>query len=331
MEKLSTYRGAELADAGQDGAGEFGSSVLAGLNGKPRTLPCRFFYDAAGSELFEQITELDEYYLTRCEQEILESQTDAILGALPNGEFKLVEFGSGSSRKTRLLIEGLLRRQASLNYVPIDISADFLHETAEVLEAGYSGLKVAPIAREYFQAFQLLSMVEGARLFLFLGSNIGNFEPRDAAKFLRCLADQMHIGDRLLIGADLVKEESILQAAYDDSAGITEAFNKNVLARINRELGGTFDLDGFNHVARWNPEAQRMEMYLESRWRQVVTIDTLNAAFEFSAGEMIHTENSHKYTPESLGGIAAEAGLRLNQTWTDSKGWFMVAMLEKTP
>jgi L-histidine N-alpha-methyltransferase len=305
---------------------DLAEAVRAGLTAPQKTLPCRFFYDSVGSELFERITELPEYYPTRTERSILELQAAEI--ALAAGEdHTLVEFGSGSSVKTRLVIEAMLAHTGKLTYAPIDISADFLHASAEALRADYPGLTVAPIACEYFEALANLDQTPAPRLFLFLGSNLGNFEADEAAGFLKQLRRAMAPSDRLLLGLDLVKEPRILEAAYNDADGITEAFNKNILVRLNRELGANFDLDAFNHLACWVAEQSRIEMHLESRWRQTVKVGALDLVVEFEAGETIHTENSHKYTLHGLQTLADRACLELRNHWADPKGWFALTLL----
>jgi L-histidine N-alpha-methyltransferase len=301
------------------------------LYGPVKTLPCRFFYDELGSLLFERICQVPEYYPTRTERSILERHADAMIAAAAGdaAELSMVELGSGSSCKTRLLIEAALRRQTRLHYVPIDISRVFLRASAEVLRADYPCLSVTAIAAEYRDALTALPSEDTGRprLFLFLGSNIGNFDPCEAISLLAALRGQMRPQDRAVVGADLVKDPAVLTAAYNDASGVTAAFNKNLLARINRELGADFDLDCWEHRAPWVPERSRIEMWLISRERQTVTVGALGQSISFEAGEGIHTENSHKFTPDAFSAVCAAANLTVEQVWTDSKEWFAVTLL----
>lgn len=302
-------------------------AVIAGLSAPRRRLPCRFFYDEAGSALFERICDLEEYYPTRTERSILHSNADAIIAAAGTHCLTLIELGSGSSAKTRLLLDAALRRQLALAYIPIDISSAFLAESADALRAEYPRLHVAPIAAEYRAALCALPAPEedGARLFIFLGGNIGNFEWGEAASLLASLRCRMRPQDRLLVGMDRVKETAVLTAAYNDRAGVTAAFNKNLLARINRELGADFDLAGWEHDAPFRADLGRIEMWLVSTRDQTVRVG--DRRFIFHAGERIHTENSHKYTPASFGDLARTAGLCVEQAWSDPRDWFTVSLL----
>jgi dimethylhistidine N-methyltransferase len=299
-------------------------AVLAGLSARPRTLPCRFFYDDAGSALFEQICELPEYYPTRVERGILERFADDMIDAAARGRpLTLVELGSGSSVKTRLLIEAALRGQSSLHYIPIDISGDFLRESAGSLLTDHACLAITAIAAEYEEALRLLPPSDGhPRLFLFLGSNVGNFCTGDATTLLTSIRAQMASVDRLLVGVDLVKDQAILEAAYNDRQGVTAAFNKNLLVRINREVGADFDIDLWDHLAPFQTQASRIEMWLFSRCNQTVSIPSLHADFAFHTGDGIHTENSHKYTPAGFRELCAFAGLEVEDVWTDPDHWF---------
>ena len=315
----------------------FSSAVAEGLSNAQKTLPCRFFYDTVGSELFEQICELPEYYPTRTEHQILERYADDMIKAVDDknennqNEVALVEFGSGSSFKTRILMNALLARQRHLHYTPIDISSDFLLDSSLTLLSEYDArLSITAIAAEYNDALRVLpELHHQPRLFLFLGSNIGNFEQQDAVALLAKMADQMRAEDRLLIGFDLVKDRAILFAAYNDAAGVTAAFNKNLLARINRELGAHFDLDQFTHHAPFVEEQARIEVRLISRCRQSVYIEALDQTFEFEEGEYIHTENSHKYTAKSMAALSDAAGLAIQEEWVDEHTWFAMALLRK--
>ncbi len=306
----------------------FRDLVLQGLAAAPKTLPTRFLYDAEGSALFERITALPEYDLTRNETEILTARAGEIVGCC--GAEEIVEFGSGSSLKTRRLLSALIESRPRARYVPIDISGDFLAESAAELARDFPTLAIAPVAAEYFAALASLPPPDRRRLFLFLGSNLGNFEPAGAARFLAAVAARMAPGDSLLLGLDLVKGERELRAAYDDAEGVTAAFTLNLLARANRELGADFDLDpahpGFRHDARWNPALSRMEMGIVSLRDQMVRV--AGRAFRFAQGERVETEFSHKYTREAAAALAEAAGLRLAHWWTDARARFADVLLE---
>jgi L-histidine Nalpha-methyltransferase len=298
----------------------FLAAVLAGLEAAPRTLPCRYFYDLEGSLLFEQICELPEYYLTRAEDAILRERSDEIAAELPL-RVDLVELGSGSARKTRRLLEALLRRQPALRYLPIDISADMLAQTSRDLSRDYPRLSVLPIAAEYAAGMARAAQERaGPLLVAFLGSNLGNFDLAEAAAFLGRIRAMLREGDHTLIGLDLRKDRALLEAAYDDAAGVTARFNLNLLRRINRELGGDFDLAGFRHRAFFNEEEGRVEMHLVSLREQQVTV--AGRAFRFAAGETIHTENSYKYTAGQVRELGRAAGLELRCAWTDAERHF---------
>lgn len=307
----------------------FINAVVEGLSQPQKILPCRLFYDAAGSHLFEQICKLPEYYLTRTEQKILEDNVSEMIDTVGH-DLALVEFGSGSSVKTRLLINAALNCQKNLHYTSVDISSDVLRAASFSLLNEYERLSITAIAAEYNDALQILPHHEGPRLILFLGSNIGNFGTGEAVAFLGRIVNQMNREDRLLVGFDLLKDRGIIQAAYNDSAGVTAAFNKNVLARINRELRGTFVIDDFEHAAPFVEAHSRIEMRLISRRHQTAYIATPDRAFHFESDEFIHTENSHKYTVESFAGICRAAGLEMHAQWLDKNAWFAIAILQKT-
>jgi dimethylhistidine N-methyltransferase len=308
----------------------FGEAVVTGLSKAQKELPSRFFYDTAGSRLFEEITRLPEYYLTRCETDILSSHSAEIIEAAGDG-LQVIEFGSGSSEKTRLLLRAAIERQGEIEYVPIDISSEFLRASAEDLIDEIPGVRVTAIAADYFDALHSLPYHDGPRLFLFLGSTIGNFEREEAIEFLACVREIMRPQDRLLVGQDLKKVASIIEPAYNDKEGVTEAFNKNVLVRINRELCGHFDLSQFRHSAPWIEERSRIEMRLVAVRDQQVSIEGLDRSFSFREGEYIHTENSHKWSPEVFASMCARAELSMATSWLDSKGWFALNLLECAP
>jgi L-histidine Nalpha-methyltransferase len=308
-------------------AEDFGESVREGFLQSPKSLPARFFYDARGSELFEKITELPEYYLTRCEEEILKQHARVIITSAGWPE-SIVEFGSGSSAKTRYLLRAATVDRA-IEYTPVDISKDFLRTSAEALLSEFSGLSIVALAGEYYEAIE--NLADGAdhpRLFLFLGSNIGNFEPPEAIRFLSAIRNKMGPQDRLLLGVDLAKPAKVIEPAYNDSQGVTAAFNKNILRRINGELRANFDLSAFEHSAPYLADRMRVEMRLVITRDAGVHVAHLNESYRFFKGEYIHTENSYKYTGEALEGLISASGLLPADEWRDENGWFSVLLLE---
>jgi len=301
--------------------------VRRGLTKEPKRFLPKYFYDRLGSQLFEAICLLPEYYLTRAENEILEQYADEIVSSL-DGNTTLLEMGSGSASKTRLIIEALLRKQPELIFIPVDISASALDSSSRILLQSYPQLSIEAYAADYFAGLAELRKKPRARtLALFLGSNISNFDPDEALKFLRALRQVLRAGDALLLGADLKKEKSILEAAYNDALGVTAAFNLNVLARINRELGGNFDLRAFQHHAFYNEVLGRVEIYIESTRAQTVCISELEMEVQFGAGEQIHTENSYKYDLSDIAKLAAETGFTRARTWLDQKQQFSSNLL----
>jgi len=305
----------------------FADDVRSGLGTRPMSLSPKYFYDDLGSALFEAITRLPEYYLTRVERDLLATYGREIAGALP-GPLELVELGSGSALKTRVLIDAILERQPALTYHPIDISADAVTESSLALVGAYETLRVLAYASDYFPLLREKRLVTHARvLALFLGSNIGNFEPDEARELLRLLAAARHPGDGLLIGYDLKKDPSILELAYDDPTGVTSAFNKNLLARINRELGGDFDLGAFRFAARWNERCGAVRSCLISERAQCVRIPASGLTIDFTAGEEIHTESSYKFTREDIVAIAASCGYTEQKTYTDAGGRYALTLL----
>lgn len=303
----------------EDPRASFHSDVREGLSARPKRLFPKYFYDELGSQLFDAICLLPEYYLTRAENEILALYADEMVVAL-EGHKTLLEMGSGSASKTRLIIEALLKRQHELLFIPVDISPAALETSSRVLLQSYPGLRIEAYASDYYDGLAALKEREntGERtLALFLGSNIGNFDADESRRFLRALRGVLRASDALLLGADLRKEPAILEAAYDDALGITASFNLNLLARINRELDADFNLRAFKHRALYNEEWGRVELYLESTRAQVVRIGKLEMQVEFMAGERIHTENSYKYDTEGLSRLAADTGFRRARTWLD--------------
>ena len=301
--------------------------VRRGLSTQPKRFLPKYFYDQLGSQLFEAICLLPEYYLTRAENEILDRYADEIVAAVA-GDITLIEMGSGSASKTRLLIEALLRKQAELLFIPVDISASALDSSSRILLQSYPQLRIEALAADYFAGLAELEKEQrGRTLALFLGSNISNFDPDEALKFLRALRQVLRAGDALLLGADLKKDKSVLEAAYNDALGVTAAFNLNVLARINRELGGTFDLRAFQHRAFYNEAVGRVEIYIESTREQTVAISQLEMEVEFHEGEQIHTENSYKYDLNDIARLAAATGFIHGRTWLDAQERFSSNLL----
>ncbi|HEX3094526.1 MAG TPA: L-histidine N(alpha)-methyltransferase [Candidatus Angelobacter sp.] len=299
--------------------------VLRGLTAHPRRLPPKLFYDAAGSHLFEQITETPEYYPTRTERGILKKYAGEIIRQAGNN-LTLVELGAGSASKTQVLIEALLRRQLRADFYPVDVSSSALQDALATLNGHFPRLRVAPIVADYTHKIPDLNSLPGRKLVLFIGSTIGNFEPDEAMAFLKSVHRSLQPGDALLIGFDLIKDAGILHAAYNDAQCVTAAFNKNMLVRINRELGGSFDVDAFEHVALWNRRKSRIEMHLESVYEQTVWVQDLDRGFHFERGERIHTENSYKFNAASIVRLLRRSGFRLEKSWTDAEGWFCEAL-----
>jgi L-histidine Nalpha-methyltransferase len=297
--------------------------VLGGLRRSPKRLPCKYFYDRRGSELFDQICLLDEYYLTRSELAIMERDA-AEMGEQIGAGVKLVEYGSGSSVKTRYLLDGLPDPVA---YVPVDISGEHLHRTAAELARDYPRIEILPVCADFTKHFALPLSNRAAShaAAYFPGSTIGNFMPGEAAELLQKITGLCGTGGGLLIGIDLQKDPATIEAAYNDSRGVTAQFNLNLLRRINRELGANFDLAQFVHWAVYNPKHGRVEMYLESRRAQAVEVG--GEIVEFAQGERICTEYSHKYTIDGFAATAAVAGLTLRRAWTDKRGYFAVLHL----
>lgn len=320
------------------GSLRFAEEVRDGLTLPRKTLPSKYFYDDLGSMLFEAICLLPEYYLTRAEAEIFNTHADAIVNAARPE--RLIELGSGSAVKTRILLDAVLRRRSHLEYVAIDISQSALESTAKALEGEYPGLTVRRYHNDYLEGLKRLAHDSAARstaghtaapngpaLALFLGSNIGNFEPAAAHDFLQSIRAVLAPGDRLLLGTDLRKDAAILEAAYDDALGVTAAFNLNLLARINRELSGDIDVRSFRHLAKYNEGAGRVEMHLQSLRRQTFRIHAINLDVEMAEGETIHTESSHKFSPAEIAELARSADLVFETMWTDKAERFACSLL----
>jgi L-histidine N-alpha-methyltransferase len=305
----------------------FAEDVRRGLGSLPKSLPCVYFYDEAGSQLFERICRQPEYYCMRAEREILQKHACNIATHCSN-PIQIVELGSGSSVKTRLLLEAFVEAQMRTVYVPIDVSFEILRQSAAELRRMFPPLTVKPIAARYEEGMEIVDQVDGAILLVWLGSSIGNYDPKAASQFLYGLSQVLSPGDNLLLGADLVKDRAILESAYNDRSGATAAFNLNLLARINRELGGKFDLDRFDHSAVFNAEESRIEMYLISGCNQQVRIEALDMAVTFTEGEQIHTENSYKYHPEEIASLDEAINASLVQQWFDSRRYFSLSLFE---
>src|SRR5215216_3542430 len=309
-----------LAQGGDSNA--FANDVRRGLSANPKTLPPKYFYDDLGSQLFEAICRLPEYYLTRAESEILSRHADEIVGSI-EGPARIIELGSGSAEKTRFLIEALLRRQPELHYLPVDISDASLESSSLELLHIYPRLRITAYAADYFTALNALAETgiterEGKRtIALFLGSNVGNFNPEESRVFLREVRKMLRGEDGLLIGADLKKSPEILVPAYEDALGVTSAFNRNLLARMNRELGANFDVSKFRHKVIYNEGQGRIEAYLVSLTPQTVRLRAIDLEVAFEEGEAVHTENSYKFDLEQLGELARDTGFTLARTWFD--------------
>jgi dimethylhistidine N-methyltransferase len=299
----------------------FARDAVDDLSQHPKRLSPKYFYDATGSELFEQITVLPEYYPTRTELGILRDRGGEIAAHLPKGA-ALVEFGAGATTKVRLLLE---RCQFGV-YIPVDISGDFLNAQAEALRKDFPALGVYPVAADFTASFALPENIAGMpKVGFFPGSTLGNFEPQEAFAFLRTAREILGVSARMIIGVDLEKDERILYNAYNDAAGVTARFNLNVLVRINRELGGDFDLSAFSHRSIYNRDRHRIEMHLISRKAQSVRV--LGNNFSFRPGESIHTENSYKYSLERFTTLARGSGWTVRESWTDKDDMFSVHAL----
>jgi L-histidine N-alpha-methyltransferase len=304
------------------------SDVLTGLTADRKWLPPKWFYDARGSELFEQITELDEYYPTRSERQILTDRAGDI--ARITGARTLIELGSGYSTKTRLLLDALTERHTLESFVPMDVSPSALTAAATRITADYPGLRVHNIVGDLTRHLKHLPD-GGARTIAFLGGTIGNLVPEERAAFLADVRSVLEAGEHLLVGTDLVKSPEVVVPAYDDAKGVTADFNRNVLRVLNRSLDADFDLDGFAHVALWDPEQEWVEMRLRARWPMTVHVRGLDLVVDFAAGEEIRTEVSAKFRREGFERELAEAGFALDQWWTDKDGLFAVSLARAVP
>ncbi|MFY7744164.1 MAG: L-histidine N(alpha)-methyltransferase [Erythrobacter sp.] len=323
---MTNSRGLKLVERDAGGVVlAFRTDVLAGLAEPQKAIPARWFYDDAGSQLFEDITQLPEYYPTRAETEILTGRAEEIAALIGEGR-AVVEFGSGSSVKTPLLLSAI----APSAYVPLDIAGDFLRASSAALAAKFPGLPVYPVEADFMRRVELPAEVAGlSKLGFFPGSTIGNMIARTATDLLRSMRETLGEGALLLIGMDLVKDEEVLIAAYDDAQGVTARFNRNLLERINRELGGDIPLQSFAHEARWNDPFARIEMHLVAR--EDVTFTVSGKRFAMRSGESIHTENSHKFTKRSAQILLAAAGWEPRARWTDEARQFSLVLAESCP
>ena len=322
-----------LAESTFDPAAE---AVREGLSSSPKWLPAWLFYDAEGSRLFERITLLPEYYPTRTERAIFTGYADGIIESTiatwqranpgRDGKLRFLELGAGSASKTGVLLDAAVRRQGTTQYLPIDVSATAMEEACAAIQRALHGVDVYPQVANYVTDALHIPPYDGPTLALYIGSSIGNFNPAEASAILTNLRNQLRPGDTLLLGTDLVKERRQLEAAYNDHDGVTEAFNLNMLRRINRDLRANFDLANFRHLALFNEELSRIEMHLQAVRTCTVRIGSLNARFDFAAGETIHTENSYKFTESSIAALLETASYTQVMQWTDEQTWFAVTM-----
>jgi dimethylhistidine N-methyltransferase len=327
LEEMSAERRLRIVrGAAAPGRADFARDVAEGLSASPKRLPCRWLYDEEGSRIFEEITQLPEYEIPRAEREILLARAPELAALLPAPPCVL-ELGSGSATKTEIVLDAILRRHGSARYLPVDISETALLPAARRLAVSHPSLEVVAIAGEYEDGLRRLPGEPGPRLVLWLGSNVGNLEREEAASFLARLRQCLAPGDRILVGIDLRKGRAALEAAYDDAQGVTARFNLNLLARIDAELGAGFDLAAFRHRAVYDEARGRIEMHLVSLRAQRVRIEALGMDVELAEGETIHTESSYKYSPEEIGALARDAGLRIERRWLDGDGRFASILL----
>jgi len=302
---------------------QFALDVIEGLKSTPKYIPSKYFYDEKGDELFQKIMNLDEYYLTKAEYEILDTYKDQLLTLASDGceKFNLVEFGAGDGYKTKVLLKHFLSKKANFKYVPIDISGNVLQILEDSLNEELPDLNVQSITDHYFKALEKLENSGTRNVVLFLGSNIGNFTSDQATKFLKGLADGLNKGDLLIIGFDLKKDPSVILKAYDDSDGVTRAFNFNLLERINNELGGDFNLSKFRHFPSYNPQTGTTQSFMISTERQHVKV--LDEEIEFDPWESIHMEVSQKYSMRDVSSMAQVAGFTVAHNFYDEKSYFV--------
>jgi dimethylhistidine N-methyltransferase len=303
--------------------------VQKGLLAPPRSLSPWMFYDARGSHIFECITAIPEYYLTRTERGIFVRYAEEIVAAAHRDEtqpLRLLELGAGTAAKTGILLQAAVRGRTQVVYTPVDVSREALEAARESIARVAPQVQIQPVVANYVTHPPQLETFHGTTLAVYIGSSIGNFSPQEERTILRNLRSQLQAGDSLLLGADMVKDEATLIAAYDDAAGVTAEFNLNILRRLNRELGADFHPACFEHRALWNPAESRMEMHLESKCEQDVWISEMQLGIHLAKGDTIHTENSYKFTPEAIGGLLKDADFELVRSWTDEREWFTVTL-----
>ncbi|WP_017931822.1 L-histidine N(alpha)-methyltransferase [Robiginitomaculum antarcticum] len=313
-------------------SGQFANDVAAGLGATPKTLPSKYFYDALGDKLFIKIMDLPEYYLTRAEMEIFTQQTHELIAALgqnPTLHFELVELGAGDGQKTLHLLEGLLAAGYDFTYVPVDISSHVLTQLEARLLRHLPQMHIAPKIGDYFEQLNILYETETPRVVLYLGSNLGNLTDDKSAIFLEELSDCFKPGDRLILGVDQIKSADIILPAYNDAGGVTAAFNINLLARINRELGGEFDLTSFRHVPEYSEKTGIAASYLMSLREQCIRIEALDQSFNFAKGERIHTEISRKYNLDIVDSIIGNTQFQIIKVLRDSQNYFLDIVMDR--
>ncbi|MGI4854769.1 MAG: L-histidine N(alpha)-methyltransferase [Janthinobacterium lividum] len=321
--------------------GPIADAVAEGLASTPKWLPAWLFYDAVGSGLFEQITTLPEYYLTRTERAIFSDHAAGIIratldihvhatGTTAGKKLRMLELGAGSASKTGILLAAAVQRQGTTQYLPVDVSEAAMDEACESIGRVLRDVEIRPQIANYVTDPLVMPKHDGPTLSLYIGSSIGNFAPEEAIAILKNLRAQLKPGDSLLLGTDLVKDTETLLAAYNDQSGVTAAFNLNMLQHINRALEADFDLSRFRHQAIWNQQESRIEMHLQSTAEQYVQIPAINMQIHFNAGETIHTENSHKFTEQSIASLLHAAGFVPVQTWHDERKWFAVTLADVT-
>jgi len=317
---------------------EFAKNVENGLADIPKHISPKFFYDKIGSKLFEEICDQPEYYLNRIEAQILKKSASQIIDILDEKAISVIELGNGNSQKTRILLRPFLANWKNVSYFPIDVSLKMLKKSIRDLSREYSNLRIFGVCSDYVKGLikinefmKFKKNIPDKRLIIFLGSSIGNFDPKEANAFLHSLSKYIRNDDALLIGFDLEKDKSILEKAYNDKKGITSQFNLNVLSRINKELDGSFELSSFEHKSFYNLHEHRIEMHLESKLDQKVSIGAIGKEFHFKEGETIHTENSYKYSKNRLYGLVKNAGLQVIANFTDPKNQYSLILLKKIP
>ena len=317
---------------------EFAKNVENGLADNPKHISPKFFYDKIGSKLFEEICDQPEYYLNRIEAQILKKSASQIIDILDEKAISIIELGNGNSQKTRILLRPFLANWKNVSYFPIDVSLKMLKKSIRDLSREYSNLRIFGVCSDYVKGLIKINEfmkskrnIPDKRLIIFLGSSIGNFDPKEANAFLHSLSKYISNDDALLIGFDLEKDKSILEKAYNDKKGITSQFNLNVLSRINKELDGGFELSSFEHKSFYNLREHRIEMHLESKLDQKVSIGAIGKEFHFKEGETIHTENSYKYSKNRLYGLVKNAGLQVIANFTDPKNQYSLILLKKIP